>query len=85
MSGKRYAGTLPEGGAVEFEVVNGRIGKVTPTKDSANLPWLMPVLVDVQQNGAVGFSYSTLKDPDPMSSNCNIRKAQNDILSNHRI
>lgn len=66
MSGKRYAGTLPEGGAVEFEVVNGRIGKVTPTRDSADLPWLMPVLVDVQQNGAVGFSYSTLKDPDQL-------------------
>ena len=39
MSGKRYAGTLPEGGAVEFEVVNGRIGKVAPTKEQLQDKW----------------------------------------------
>ena len=44
MCASRYAGTLLNGGAVEFEVENGIIVSVTPIKDSPALPWIMPVL-----------------------------------------
>ena len=66
MAAVRYAGTLPTGGAVEFEVENGIITSVTPIKDSPSLPWIMPVLVDLQQNGAVGHSFSALKTPEEL-------------------
>lgn len=66
MAAVRYAGTLPTGGAVEFEVENGKIISVTPVKDSPALPWIMPVLVDLQQNGAVGHSFSALKTPEEL-------------------
>lgn len=66
MCAVRYAGTLLEGGAVEFEVDNGVITRVTPIKDSSSLPWIMPVLVDLQQNGAVGHTFSTLQSPEEL-------------------
>ncbi len=66
MCAVRYAGTLLEGGAVEFEVENGIITRVTPIHDSPDLPWIMPVLVDLQQNGAMGNTFSTLKSPDEL-------------------
>ena len=66
MAAMRYSGTLHTGGAVEFEVENGIITSVTPVKDSPSLPWIMPVLVDLQQNGAVGHSFSALKTPEEL-------------------
>lgn len=66
MAAVRYSGTLPAGGAVEFEVENGVITSVTPIKDSPQLPWIMPVLVDLQQNGAVGYTFSTLKKAEDL-------------------
>ena len=66
MCAVRYAGTLLQGGAVEFEVEKGVITSVTPIKDSPALPWIMPVLVDLQQNGAMGYSFSNLKSPEEL-------------------
>ena len=66
MCASRYAGTLLNGGAVEFEVENGIIVSVTPIKDSPALPWIMPVLVDLQQNGAMGHSFSSMQTPDEL-------------------
>ena len=66
MAAVRYSGTLLQGGAVEFEVEKGIITSVTPVKDSPSLPWIMPVLVDLQQNGAMGYSFSTLKNPEQL-------------------
>ena len=66
MCAVRYAGTLLQGGAVEFEVENGVITSVAPIKDSPALPWIMPVLVDLQQNGAMGYSFSNLKSPEEL-------------------
>ena len=63
MCAVRYAGTLLSGGAVEFLVEDGLIVSVHSIKDSAGLPWIMPVLVDLQQNGAVGNSFSSLNSP----------------------
>ena len=66
MAAVRYSGSLPTGGAVEFEVENGVITSVTPVKDSPALPWIMPVLVDLQQNGAMGYTFSTLKKAEDL-------------------
>ena len=66
MAAMRYSGTLPTGGAVEFEVENGVITSVIPIKDSAALPWIMPVLVDLQQNGAMGHAFSSLQTPEDL-------------------
>lgn len=43
MCAVRYAGTLLSGGAVEFPVEDGLIVSVHSIKDSAGLPWIMPV------------------------------------------
>lgn len=66
MCSKRYAGTLLQSGAVEFEVEKGVISSVAPLKDSRDLPWIMPVLVDLQQNGAMGNLFSDLKSPEEL-------------------
>lgn len=66
MCAMQYTGTLIDGGDVSFEVEKGVITSVTPVKSSPGSPWIMPVLVDLQQNGAVGCSFSSLKTPDEL-------------------
>ena len=58
-----YAGRLADGTAVTLAVRDGRIEARTPLADCADLPWLLPPLVDVQQNGALGINFHALGEP----------------------
>lgn len=60
-----YKGRLPDGPAVEVEVWGSRIRRVSPLPEdrwSANLPYLLPVLVDLQHNGALGAYYGEIPE-----------------------
>jgi N-acetylglucosamine-6-phosphate deacetylase len=47
---------------VQVTCKNGQIQAVHPLPDTPSLPWLMPVLVDLQHNGALGNYYPNLDE-----------------------
>jgi len=57
---KTYTGRLIDGQTVAVEVDGATIRQVRPVPDDASLPWLLPVLVDLQHNGALGTAYGTV-------------------------
>lgn len=57
MSKACYKGILLDGRTVEIEVNKDRIATVTAIANDPDLPHLLPVLTDLQQNGALGTAY----------------------------
>jgi len=55
-----YTGTLADDTCVSVRVEGDRIADVTPMAHDPALPQLLPVLVDLQHNGALGIEYSTI-------------------------
>jgi len=66
MSDSSYVGRTPEGNLVEVEVRGGKIRSVVPVLESQNsekeIPYILPVLVDLQHNGALGAYYGEIPD-----------------------
>lgn len=60
MAEKHYEGRQLDGSAVRVQVGGGRITAASAIADRAELPWLLPPLVDLQQNGALGVHYDHL-------------------------
>lgn len=65
MKNKQYHGRLPEGTCVTVTVEGKRIARVDARPDDAALPYLLPVLVDLQHNGALGIRYDSLCEQAP--------------------
>lgn len=61
----RYEGLLPDGSAVAVTLAGDRIGAVEAISARTALPYLLPVLVDLQQNGAFGIYYHQLAERGP--------------------
>ncbi len=59
---KSYTGRLESGKAVEITVEGTAIADVQPLNDEADLPYILPVLVDLQQNGALGTAFDDIRD-----------------------
>lgn len=55
-----YKGRLASGSYVELNVIGKRIESVRTVEPSLNVPWLFPVLVDLQHNGSMGITYNEL-------------------------
>ncbi|NQT91811.1 MAG: hypothetical protein HQ559_03550 [Lentisphaerae bacterium] len=61
-----FCGRLPDGGAVTVAVRDRTIVSVTETPERVDdLPFILPVLFDAQQNGALGTFYTALHDHEP--------------------
>ena len=60
-----YQGRLPDGRCVSLEVAGNRIAAVTPLAEQTGLPYVLPVLVDLQQNGAFGIYYHQIAERGP--------------------
>jgi len=58
----KIKGISLQGEPVLLEIENGRILRRTPIPDEDGLPRLLPVLVDLQHNGALGYSYNNLRE-----------------------
>ena len=63
---KKYRGVNLEGNAVEITIANGVICNVENVEAGADLPYLLPVLVDLQHNGALGLAYNNVVDESVM-------------------
>lgn len=61
MSEKNYSGRLTDGRCVRVAVRGTQIASVTPLADDPALPYLLPPLVDLQQNGACGTYFNELE------------------------
>lgn len=59
-----YEGRCPGGGALRLNVSGGAIVSVESRPDDERLPWLLPVLVDLQHNGALGHFFTFMEEPD---------------------
>jgi N-acetylglucosamine-6-phosphate deacetylase len=57
---KRYKGITLYGEAVQVFVDQGKIIEVQTVDMESGLPYLLPCLVDLQQNGALGFAYNNM-------------------------
>ena len=55
-----YRGLSLNGESIGLEVKNGRIVRRTPIPSEPGLPRLLPVLVDLQHNGALSHAYNNL-------------------------
>jgi N-acetylglucosamine-6-phosphate deacetylase len=55
-----YCGKLKDGRSVSVSVSAGRIVGVSPISDNPDLPELLPVLFDMQHNGALGYEFSNM-------------------------
>lgn len=55
-----YRGIDIDGNALEVTVRSGVISEVVPIGYNAKLPRLLPVLVDIQQNGALTHAYNNM-------------------------
>ncbi len=55
-----YQGLSLDGEAIGLEVKNGRIERRIPIPSEPGLPHLLPVLVDLQHNGALSHAYNNL-------------------------
>ncbi len=62
MSNSSYRGILLDGQAVEITVTGRKISSVTPIPVAPGLPRLLPALVDLQQNGALGYAFNLLTE-----------------------
>lgn len=62
MNEKIYRGILLDGRAVELTVSGKIISGVREIPEEANLPRLLPALVDTQQNGALTFAYNNMTE-----------------------
>lgn len=58
----KYRGRLEDGTAVEVTTSGRTIDNVDEIPPAEDLPWLLPVLVDVQHNGALGHYYNELHE-----------------------
>jgi N-acetylglucosamine-6-phosphate deacetylase len=56
-----YHGRLMSGECVCFSVEDNKIGTVESIPININLPYILPVLVDLQHNGALGVTYNMLE------------------------
>lgn len=65
MKNKSYHGRLADGTCVTVVVEGTRIVRVDPRSDDASLPYLLPVLVDLQHNGSLGIRYDSLWQHKP--------------------
>ena len=74
---EKYRGINLDGNAIELTVDNGFIVEVSPTAEISGLPYLLPVLVDVQHNGALGQAYNNLVPGDGAA----MRKIAGHLLS----
>ena len=63
VANRAYEGRLPRDGAVRITVSGGTIAAVEPRPDDPALPWALPVLVDLQHNGALGSFYTFMDEP----------------------
>lgn len=70
---KKYRGIKLDGTAVEVHVDNNIISSAVPITPTPDLPYLLPVLVDLQHNGALGQAYN------------NITGSADDIAALHKI
>ena len=61
---KKYRGINLDGNAVELTVDNGVITSELVISETPGLPYLLPVLVDLQHNGALGEAYNNLLPGD---------------------
>ena len=57
-----YRGVDLNGRALEVEVCSGKISAVSPIEKTPGLPWILPPLVDIQQNGALTHAYNNTVD-----------------------
>ena len=57
-----YDARLPEGGCVRISVAGDTVRAVEPIPDDNALPWALPVLVDLQQNGGLGTYYTVVDE-----------------------
>ena len=57
---KKYCGIKLDGSAVELHVDGNIISSVSPIPPTPDLPYLLPVLVDLQHNGALGQAYNNI-------------------------
>lgn len=67
MRNTAYKGRTGKGMAVEVAVEGARIRSVSPLKHTPgdkDLPYILPVLVDLQHNGALGRYYGEIPDAD---------------------
>jgi len=55
-----YAAQRADGTAVTIDVAEGRIAALTPRPYDPALPHVLPILVDLQHNGALGFDFSKI-------------------------
>lgn len=60
MSNAIYQGVLLDGQAVQITVSGQKIASVAAMPGGAELPRLLPVLVDLQQNGALGHAFNLM-------------------------
>lgn len=65
MSLHSYKGITLEGNAVEVTVSGTSISNVRSISWDATLPRILPSLVDLQHNGALGLAYNNLNDRTP--------------------
>ena len=59
---KVFRGIDLESRAVEVRISGGKIESVRPVPAEAGMPRIFPVLVDLQQNGALGHAYNNLTE-----------------------
>ncbi len=55
---RSYKGQLKDGTALSVAVEHGCITHITPIASDNALPYLLPVLVDLQHNGALGHAFT---------------------------
>lgn len=59
---KTYCGRSMDGRGIACTVQGRTIQRVEPRKPETDDPWLLPPLVDLQQNGALGLAFNDLDD-----------------------
>lgn len=65
MSREVYRGIDLNYSAVELVVEGDTIAEARPIAADSSLPWLLPSLVDLQHNGALGIAYNNLAEDAP--------------------
>jgi N-acetylglucosamine-6-phosphate deacetylase len=61
-----YTGRTIDGDSVRVSVTAGHIDAVEPVAADPELPYLMPVLVDLQHNGSLGTHYNSVANADQL-------------------
>ncbi len=62
---EKYRGRIEKSSALEIRLTGDKIAHVESIPDDPGLPWLLPVLVDLQHNGALGRYYNELHEAPP--------------------